>query len=114
MISLDFYFFPLIIFTITAIIAVIVMAILEISKRSPYNRLSTRIAALILASGPITLILIAVSNELMRRVLLNAFTAKGSFAALALYVLIALGTPWCLVCLRRVSYGDRCASLTRP
>jgi two-component system, OmpR family, sensor histidine kinase BaeS len=93
MISLGFYFFPLIIFTIAAIVAVIVMAILGIFKRSPYNRLSTRIAALILASGPITLILIPVSNELIRRALMNAFTTKGSFAALAIYVLIALGTP---------------------
>ncbi|GHO64094.1 hypothetical protein KSC_029860 [Ktedonobacter sp. SOSP1-52] len=90
---LDFYFFPLYIFTIAAIVAVIVMAILRIFKRSPYNRLSTRIAALILASGPITLILIPVSNELMRRAQLNAFTTKGPFAAIAIYVLIALGTP---------------------
>ena len=90
---LDFYFLPLYIFTLAAIVAVIVMAILGIFKRSPYNRLSTRIAALILASVPITLILIPVSNEIMRRALLNAFTTKGSFAALAIYVLIALGTP---------------------
>ena len=93
MISLGFYFFLLCIFTIAVIVAIIVMAILGIGKRSPYNRLSTRIAALILASGPITLILIPVSNELIGRVLLNAFTTKGSFAALAIYVLIALGTP---------------------
>lgn len=93
MIGLGFYFFLLIIFTIAVIVAVIVMAILGIFKRSPYNRLSTRIAALILASGPITLILIPVSNELIRRALLDAFTTKGSFAALAIYVLIALGTP---------------------
>ncbi|EFH87947.1 sensor histidine kinase [Ktedonobacter racemifer] len=93
MISLGFYFFLLCIFTIAVIVAVIVMAILGIFKRSPYNRLSTRIAALILASGPITLILIPVSNVLIGRVLLNAFTTKGSFAALAIYVLIALGTP---------------------
>ncbi len=93
MIYSGFYFFPLYIFTISAIVAVIVMAILGIFKWRPYNRLSTRIAALILASGPITLILIPVSNELIRRVLLDAFTTKGAFAALALYVLIALGTP---------------------
>jgi two-component system sensor histidine kinase BaeS len=93
MISLGFYFFLLIIFTIAVIVAVIVMAILGIFKRSPYNRLSTRIAALILASGPITLILIPVSNELIHRTLMNAFLTKGAYAALAIYVLIALGTP---------------------
>ena len=93
MMSLGFYFFLLCIFTIAVIVAVIVMAILGIFKRNPYNRLSTRIAALILASGPITLILIPVSNVLIGRALLNAFTTKGSFAALAIYVLIALGTP---------------------
>ncbi|MBN9387567.1 MAG: HAMP domain-containing histidine kinase [Chloroflexi bacterium] len=92
MISLDFYFFPLYLFTIAAIVAVIV-TILGIFKSSLYNRLSTRITVLILASGPITLILIPVSNELIRRALLNAFTTKGSFAALAIYVLIALGIP---------------------
>jgi signal transduction histidine kinase len=91
--DLAFYFFPLYIFTIAAIIAVVVMAIFGIFKRSPYNRLSTRIAALILASGPITLILIPVSNELIRRALLNAFLTKGAYAALTIYVLIALGTP---------------------
>jgi two-component system sensor histidine kinase BaeS len=93
MMRLDFYFFLLYIFTLAVIVAVIVMAILGIFKRNLFNRLSTRIAALILASGPITLILIPVSNEIIRRALLNAFTTKGSFAALALYVLIALGTP---------------------
>lgn len=91
--SLDFYFFPLYIFTLVAIVAIIVMAVLGIFKRNPYNWLSTRIAVLILASVPITLILIPVSNELMRRAILNAFTTKGSFAALVIYVLIALGTP---------------------
>jgi len=93
MINLGFYFFPLYVFTIAAIVAVIVMAILGIFKSSLFNRLSTRIAVLILASGPITLILIPVSNELIRRALMNAFTTKGSLAALAVYVLIALGTP---------------------
>jgi two-component system, OmpR family, sensor histidine kinase BaeS len=93
MINLGFYFFPLYIFTIAVIVAVIVMAILGIFQRSLFNRLSTRIAALILASGPITLILIPVSNELIDRALMNAFTTKGSLAALAIYVLIALGTP---------------------
>jgi signal transduction histidine kinase len=90
---LGFYFLPLYIFTLAVIIAIIIMAIFGIFKRNPYDRLSTRIAALILASGPITLILIPVSNELMRRILLNAFTTKGSIAALVIYVLIALGTP---------------------
>ncbi|GCE27625.1 hypothetical protein KDA_31090 [Dictyobacter alpinus] len=93
MIGPGFYFFLLCIFMIAVIVAIAIMAILGIFKRSPYDRLSTRIAALILASGPITLILIPVSNELIGRVLLNAFTTKGSFAALAIYVLIALGTP---------------------
>src|SRR6266702_1957252 len=93
MINLGFYFFPLYIFTIAAIVAVIVMAILGIFKSSLFNRLSTRIAALIFASGPITLILIPVSNELIRRTLMNAFLTKGTYAALAVYVLIALGTP---------------------
>lgn len=91
--DLGFYFFPVYIFTIAVIVAVIVMTILGIFKRSPYNRLSTRIAALILASGPITLLLIPASNELFLRIQLNAITTKGSFAALAIYVLIALGTP---------------------
>lgn len=91
-----FYFFPLYIFTLAAIVVVIVMVILGIFKRNLFNRLSTRIAALILASGPITLILIPVSNELIRRALLNAFLTKGAGAALVIYVLIALGTPLAL------------------
>jgi signal transduction histidine kinase len=93
MMDLGFYFFPLYIFTIAVAVAVIVMMILVIFEKCPYNRLSTRIAALILASGPITLILIPVSNELIRRALLNAFLTKGAGAALAIYVLITLGTP---------------------
>jgi two-component system, OmpR family, sensor histidine kinase BaeS len=93
MIDPGIYFFPLYIFTLAVIVAVIVMIILGIFKQSLFNRLSTRIAALILASGPITLILIPVSNELIRRTLLNAVLTKGAFAALTIYVLIALGTP---------------------
>src|SRR5258708_10818623 len=89
MISLGFYFFPLYIFTIATIVAVIVMAILGIFKRSLFNRLSARIAALILASGPITLILIPVSNDL---ILLIPGTRINAAVVLAVYVLIALGT----------------------
>src|SRR5258708_17618457 len=93
MIHLPFY---LDIFTIAAIVAVIVMAILGSFKRSLFNRLSTRIAALILASGPITLILFPVSNELLIRVS-NELPIHGTglypLAALAVYVLIALSTP---------------------
>ncbi len=80
MISSDFY---LDIF----IIAVIVMTILGIFKRSLFNRLSIRIAVLILASGSITLILIPVSNELIR------VPRISPLVALTVYVLIALGTP---------------------
>src|SRR5258707_3106016 len=82
--SLNFYLY---IFTI----AVIVMAILGIFKSSLFNRLSTRIAALILASAPITLILIPVSNELMIKLIRG--TLINPLAALAVYVLIALSTP---------------------
>jgi two-component system, OmpR family, sensor histidine kinase BaeS len=96
MIDLSFYFFPLYIFTFAVIVAVFVLAALGIFKRNLFNQLSTRIAALILASVPITLILVPVSNELIRRTLLNAFLTKGAYAALAIYVLIALGTPLAL------------------
>lgn len=93
MISLGAYIFLLYIFTIAVLVAGSVMAILGIFKRSLYNRLSTRIAALMLASGPITLILIPVSNVIISRTVLNAFQTKGAYAALTIYVLIALGTP---------------------
>lgn len=72
------------------------MAILGIFKWSLFNRLSTRIAALILASGPITLILFPVSNEFLIRVsdeLPIHGTGLYPLAALAVYVLIALSTP---------------------
>lgn len=62
---------------------------ISIFKRGFLNQLSTRITLLILASGPITLILIPLSNDL----LINQIGLRSPTAALAVYVLIALGTP---------------------
>lgn len=82
MINLNLY---LHIVAIAVIVIVILGIFLGIFKRSLLNRLSTRTAILMLASGPITLILIPVSNELIHEIgILNPF------AALTVYVLVAL------------------------
>jgi two-component system sensor histidine kinase BaeS len=81
MISLHYYLY---IYTI----AVILVAILVIFKSSLFNQLSTRIAVIIVASGPIAQFLIAVSDELI----LNQGQHSPK-AALPVYVLIVLGSP---------------------
>lgn len=86
MINPNFYFF-LYVFTLAVIVAAFAMALLGILDHSLLNRLSTRIAVLILISGPITLILIPVSNKLLQERLMNPLVT------LAVYVLIALGVP---------------------
>jgi signal transduction histidine kinase len=72
-----------------ALVAMSVLGLLiGIFKSSLLKQLSTRITALILASGPITLFLIAASNHFSREV-----GVRNHQATLALYVLIALVVP---------------------
>lgn len=69
-------------------IAVIVLTILVIFKRSLFNELSTRITVLILASGPIAFILNFVANELILEQ-----GQQQPIAALPVNTLIELGSP---------------------
>lgn len=73
-------------------IAIFLMAIFGLFvaafKGSLLRQLSTRITVLILLSGPITLILIPVSNKFIQEI-----GVHDVLVALTVYVLIALGTP---------------------
>lgn len=81
MINLHYYLFIL-------TIAVIIIALLLIFKSSIFNELSTRITVLILASGPVSLVLSFVTNEL---ILVQG--QQQPKAALPVQVLIELGSP---------------------
>ena len=75
-----------------SVIAIFIMAILGLFvaafKGSLLRQLSTRITVLILLSGPITLVLIPVSNKFILGVGVHDVAV-----ALTVYMLIALGTP---------------------
>lgn len=81
MISLRFY-------VIIFIITILLLAFLVIFKSSLFKELSTRITVLILLSGPISLILITVTNEI---ILVRG--QQEPKAAFPVYVIIELGTP---------------------
>jgi two-component system sensor histidine kinase BaeS len=84
MIRIDVYLYAL-------IFIVIAGAVLGLFRESIFNRLSTRIVVLILASGPITFILFPIASRVLIHV--GVVGAPNSFTALALYVLVTLGTP---------------------
>jgi signal transduction histidine kinase len=83
--SLDFYAF---IFAIAILATGILALFIAVFKSSLLKKLSTRIAVLILPSGPLTIFLIAVSNH-FRRVI----GVQNHQATLVVYVLIALIVP---------------------
>lgn len=72
-------------------VTVIVIALLGIFKSSLFNRLSTRIVVLILASGPISAILFPLSTKALTH--FGVIGAPDSLSAIALYILITIGPP---------------------
>jgi signal transduction histidine kinase len=78
-------------YLIYLVVALITVLLIGIFKRQLFNRLSTRIIALILISGPLTAFLFSSSTKVL--IHFDILNQPGSLLAIALDVLITLGTP---------------------